>query len=393
MITVGYQKKTYAIKRNIIGISDDIRYQKVINFIDCIYFIWRLLDKIGISFKNNLLKASVEFQDYEINKVALLHFFNSISFGKTPWIVTYETLVPRYTRVLACKSSNEPSFSGLRNIESIYNAVRTMAGSKCKKLIAMSKCSHNLQLSFLDEFYEFKDEIIKKMVILYPPQRPVIKNIAEKEYDFTKIILMFVGSAFFQKGGLEIAEILRNNKYFQNRFHLILVSSLSKRNIVRNVTCDDVKKMKSIIKENSDWIEFYPGLPNSDVLRLMKRAHIGLLPTYADTFGYSALEFQAAGCPVISTDVRALPEINNNEIGWLINVSKNRYGEAIYGTKDQCKVLSSQIETGLERVLSQLCNNPEIIYEKSVKSYNHVLQLCSIESYSRRLKEIYLASL
>ncbi|MFW2788163.1 glycosyltransferase, partial [Acinetobacter baumannii] len=70
------------------------------------------------------------------------------------------------------------------------------------------------------------------------------------------------------------------------------------------------------------------------------RHHIGLLPTWADTFGYSVLEFQACGCPVISTDVRALSEINNNDIGWLINVDKNKYGEIVvdsYSKKDLCR--------------------------------------------------------
>ena len=63
------------------------------------------------------------------------------------------------------------------------------------------------------------------------------------------------------------------------------------------------------------WISYVPKLTNNETLELMKKSHIGLLPTYADTYGYSVLEFQAAGCPVITTNVRALPEINNNNLG------------------------------------------------------------------------------
>lgn len=394
MITVGYQKETYAHKRNIIGIVGGVSYRRVKSYNDYECMLLRMINKLGITvFKERMWRMGVEFPSCYTNKVDILHFFNTVSFGKTPWIVTYETLVPRYQRVLACKEGDEPRFAGLRNIESIYNAVRAIAGSNCKKLIAMSKCSRRLQETFLDEFPEYKDEIVSKIMVLYPQQRLVIDSIAEKQLDSERINLMFVGSAFFQKGGLEIVETIRRNKHFQNRFRLTLVSKLSITNIVRRVNFQDVERVRKIIKENPDWIEFYSGLPNSEVLRLMKGAHVGLLPSYADTFGYSVLEFQAAGCPVISTDVRALPEINNNEIGWLISVSKNRYGEAIYGTEEQWRALRWQIETGLERVLSELCDNPDVIYDKSLRSYNQVSQLCSMESYAERLKEIYLSSL
>ncbi len=49
----------------------------------------------------------------------------------------------------------------------------------------------------------------------------------------------------------------------------------------------------------------------------MRTADIGMLPSYADTYGFSVLEAQA-GNAVITTDIRALPEVNNPAVGWLI---------------------------------------------------------------------------
>lgn len=46
----------------------------------------------------------------------------------------------------------------------------------------------------------------------------------------------------------------------------------------------------------------------------MKKAHVCLLPTWMDTFAYSVLEAQACGTPVISTSLRALTEINNENV-------------------------------------------------------------------------------
>ncbi|WP_241627814.1 glycosyltransferase, partial [Rosenbergiella epipactidis] len=59
----------------------------------------------------------------------------------------------------------------------------------------------------------------------------------------------------------------------------------------------------------------------------MSKSHIGLLPTWADTYGYSLLEFMAAGCPVISTNVRALTEINSSDRGYIINLPLNNIKE------------------------------------------------------------------
>jgi glycosyltransferase involved in cell wall biosynthesis len=353
-----------------------------------------VLERLGVKvLREKIQQKSVEFHERNAIKVDMMHLFNIVSFGQTPWIVTYETLVPRYRKILKSKNGDKPSFVGLRGNQDIFNAVKALASDKCKKLIAMSECSKRLQESFLDEFPDYKDSILKKIVVLYPPQRSIIKSVSEKIFDFKKINLMFVGTAFFRKGGQEIINVIKHNRIFRNKFHLVIVSGLKDDNYVGNVNQDSVEHIRKAIAENCEWIEFYPSLPNNIVLELMKRAHVGLLPTYADSFGYSVLEFQAAWCPVISTDVRALPEINNNEIGWLINVSKNRYGEAYWNTEEQWRILKAQIEIGLERVFSELCENPDVIYDKSLRSYNQVSQLCSMKSYAERLKEIYLSSL
>jgi glycosyltransferase involved in cell wall biosynthesis len=86
---------------------------------------------------------------------------------------------------------------------------------------------------------------------------------------------------------------------------LTIVSSLNIDNYATKKEPSDVQRVKNFIQKNSDWINYFPQLPNHEVLELMKKSHVGLLPTYADTYGYSVLEFQAAGCPVITTNVRA----------------------------------------------------------------------------------------
>ena len=54
------------------------------------------------------------------------------------------------------------------------------------------------------------------------------------------------------------------------------------------------------------------------MLELLSGSHIGLLPSFAETYGYVVLEMQAAGVPVVTTDIRAFSEVNPDECGWRI---------------------------------------------------------------------------
>ena len=89
------------------------------------------------------------------------------------------------------------------------------------------------------------------------------------------------------------------------------------------------------IFREAKWIKYYARLNNADILNLIRECHIGLLPTLGDTFGFSVLEMQSMGCPVITTNRMALPEINDGEKGWVINTKKIelRHGDD-YGRYD-----------------------------------------------------------
>jgi glycosyltransferase involved in cell wall biosynthesis len=60
----------------------------------------------------------------------------------------------------------------------------------------------------------------------------------------------------------------------------------------------------------------------------MRGAHFLLLPTFSDTFGYSAIEAMAHFTPVIGTTQGALPEfIEDGVNGLLLSLEKNEIGE------------------------------------------------------------------
>ena len=175
-------------------------------------------------------------------------------------------------------------------------------------------------------------EIIrKKMIVLHPPQEVLVDQPVQRDYDDQHPIrLILVGSGFFRKGGREILRAFDKLIREENaNLKLILVSSLKMDDYAAKETQEDLDWASNFIQEHSDWIEYYPSLSQAEVLNLMKTCDIGLLPTYADSYGFSVLEAQACGLPVISTDVRALPEINNTDCGWLIRVQKRNGRSAL----------------------------------------------------------------
>jgi glycosyltransferase involved in cell wall biosynthesis len=102
---------------------------------------------------------------------------------------------------------------------------------------------------------------------------------------------------------------------------------------------------------------------------------------------------QANGCPVISTDVRALPEINDNEKGWIINVSKNELGEAFYSTFEEREILSKSIDSQLEKIILEIFNNRQSINQKAQLAINHIRENHSMQKYALKLMEIYSESI
>jgi glycosyltransferase involved in cell wall biosynthesis len=124
----------------------------------------------------------------------------------------------------------------------------------------------------------------------------------------------------------------------------------------------------------------------------MNENHVLLLPSFHETFGYIVLEAQANGMPVITTDISAFPEINNNECGWLIELPKTHHGFADVYSND-VKWLSEMIVNGLTKILTSVIDEPEVIKSKSELSFNRVLIQHSIENFSLKLSQIYIDAL
>lgn len=388
---VGYKDENYPSKRNILNVVPEIRYVKVNDVNRLIRSASKAASRVLRRNVLDTIDLQFRFADFDMNRVDLLHLFNAISYGTTPWITTFETIVPRFTSTQSRHLGPLCDFSPLAHDAKILRAMEALSGPACRQIIALSECNLRMQLDLTRHFPAYRSEIERKLICLHPPQRTIVDDFVQKQLSLDgEIRFMFVGKAFFRKGGREILESFKEaRREYGYNLKLIIVSSLGIDDYATKETQEDVARARQFIGESSGWVEYWERLENEQVLELMTKAHIGLLPTHADTYGFSVLEFQAAGCPVISTNVRALPEINSAETGWVIDVPKNRLGEGIYTTAEDRAKMSSAIKSGLACAIAEIMNDRQAIPRKGNASIRQIRDNHSPEEFARRLGAIY----
>ena len=381
---VGCNRKDYNAKRNIVEIIPACDYITAVD-------IYKLFVASLRICKKNSFDMAYRFNDFGFNSVDIFHLFNAVSFGSRPWVSTFETILPRYESTRSCHHGKSPDFSKVLFDKKVLKALDAMNRPSCKKLIALSACNLQMQREFLRLFQGRYSSVEKKLIWLAPPQEMYVDDWESKRLGLEEpLVFMFVGTDFFRKGGMETVEVFqelkRNSSY---DFKLIIVSSLKPYDYATKTTQSGAGIARDFIRANRSWIDYYPKLSNDEILGLMAKAHIGLLPTYADTYGYSLLEFQASGCPVISTNVRALPEINNPEVGWVIDVPKNYLGEGIYTSWEDRATIKNVIKQGLERAVEDIFQHKDAIPLKARAALVRIKTQHSPHEYARRLSGIY----
>ncbi|GGC72856.1 glycosyltransferase family 4 protein [Marinobacter halophilus] len=388
-LKIGHAGRQYPEVRNIIGCVEGANYQLCRDYYSLLRRFGPLLGADPSS--NRFFDQQFRFRDFGFNRVDCLHLFNGINYSRTPWVTTYETLIPRFRHVL---TNHTTDTERVRSSEKAKRALSLLASEQCRGLIALSGSARQIQGQFLGHFPEFKDQIENKTVVLHPPQKPLADPEMELTFPYENsgiVSFMLVGHHFFRKGGEEVIEALAE---FRRRgdtdFRLVIVSRLQTDSYASSADADDVIRVRALINENSEWIEHYEALSPEDVLEKMRLCDIGLLPSYAETYGYSVLEFQACGRPVITTNVRAFPEINSDDRGWLIPVSKREIGgEAYFKTDQDRAALSNAIKTGLTGVVEGILANPQQIRTKGTLALAHILSNHNHKSFGQSLEALY----
>lgn len=304
----------------------------------------------------------------------LLHFFNAISLGKTPWITTFETSLPRWA---------DQRGRGW----AIGFGVRQLARPSCRRLIAMCDAARADQEMLLAGYPDLAAEIAPKVTVLHPPQRVLAE--APREASRDRIRFAIVGAEFFRKGGLEVLRAFDRMLGEGLPLQLTIVSTLAHGDYASRATAADLAEAKRLIARWPDAIVHHERLPNDRVLALFAEAHVGLLPTWGDTYGYSVLEAQASGCPVLTTDLRALPEINDDSCGWVIPVPLTPLRDAVIATPMERKAFSELLVEGIDRAVRAMVADPAGIAARGERALQRIRTQHDPEAHGLKLRAIY----
>lgn len=201
----------------------------------------------------------------------------------------------------------------------------------------------------------------------------------------------FVGNAFYRKGGRETLIAFDRLWRLGYPLKLNIVSNLSinKKGTQYHRDEQTVAETYRLLEKNRENINLMNNVPNHVVVDLFRRSHIGLLPTYFDAYGYSALEALASGCALITTNVMALSEVNDDSCGWLIDVPCDYFGHPKLKSTEELDRFSSILAQGIEASVSQAVENPRLLSMKSENALIRIRENHDPRRHAESLEKIY----
>jgi glycosyltransferase involved in cell wall biosynthesis len=364
-ILVGITGTGYPEQRNIIDLPFSavrfIRHRDPVQLLDLLHF--KATRRIHP-------QLHAIHHDWGVNRADVLHFFNKVSLSRTPWVSTFETRIPRM-------------YTPKRKL------IEALARPACKRLIAMSLRALRIQEILLADHADLRNEILGKTLVLHPAQRALIGTVADKGPIGDRIRLVMVGHEFFRKGGLPALRVLDRLIGAGAPFHLTIVSELLTGDHASRSGDAELAEARMLIARHPEAIHHHRALPNAQVMELLRASDAMLLPTLHDTYGYSVLEGQAMGCPVITTNVAALTEINNAEAGWLIQAPRNEHGDGMWRTAQDRERFQALIEEQLEAFLIEIMRNPEQLRLKGARALQRIRDEHEPAERARTLEGIY----
>jgi len=303
-----------------------------------------------------------------VRHVDVLHTWRMLCITRRPWVVVTSVGLP---------------FGWPKKYWNY--AFRTMAGDTCRRILFNSHHALEWQQRKLGQWPLLSERIISKCEILPTPQHAIVKDVREKSVPSDRIVLTFVGHHFFRKGGPAVMEGVEVAIRSGVPIHLNVVSRV-KKDEFSGVSDSEVTAWQRRLK-STPWVTWYPELPNTQVLDLFRSSHAGILLSFAEAYGYSVLEAQAAGCATITSDIGALPELNEPGCGWILPIKY--LGFDIYNSPSLRKVHEA-LTKELGHLLCQVGSDSARFLQRGAAALSRILRVHDPAAHKRRLESLYL---
>ena len=313
----------------------------------------------------------------------ILHLFNEVAITRQKWVASFETELPRVLPVAGVAKQDNPELQRL---------IPYLLKDNCLGLIAISDATLNIQMKLFKA--DVARQIQRKTVVLHPPQTLFVQQKAPRQSGTLRLI--FAGNEFYRKGGAEvvlaISELIEEKRLDASQLDVQLIGDLAKRrNVAHRQFQDDeafYRDIENRIKRHRCFTH-HTQMENSALMQLFRQSDAGLLPTWQETYGFSVLEMQANGCPVITSNVRALPEINPDSAGWVLASPLNADREYSITSTEQKTQLRQSLVEGLKSTLLAIIERPEMLQEKGEAAILRIKEQHDTGRYIARLNDIY----
>ena len=261
------------------------------------------------------IEGFTAFNPLPIRHFDLIHAFNRIPLGRTPFVIGFESHMPR-----AFGIEGKALFRMMSGM---------LASTRCRGIVAISDHAADI-VGRQHAGTAFGAAIGRKLIRRYPnielgPPPDLGRTHGRP------LRVSFVGNHFARKGGcvaVKVAEMAAA-KRLPVEFHV--VSALE---VGGSIWTDPAERsffspyLALLDLPNVRWSRH---LPNGDVQKLFRESDVSLLTTLGDTCGFGAIESMAQGTPVIATSQGALPEfIDHGTNGFLLPIPVDERREWVH---------------------------------------------------------------
>jgi glycosyltransferase involved in cell wall biosynthesis len=255
------------------------------------------------------LDGVTTFVPWPVAKTDLYHALNRIPLGFAPYVIGFESHLPR---------------GGAKTSAYFKALTRSLLSSRCRGIIGLSDSALQVFRDMHGDSGALPD-LEPKLIRRYPnvvvPGTPNPGPPMDALYRAT-----FVGNHFGRKGGcvaVRLAELARERQF---PLQVEIVSALQCGGSVWTDPQQPGFFDKYLRLLDLPNVVLHRRMENAEVVRLLADSHLSLLPTFSDSFGFSALESMAVGTPVLATAQFALREFITPENGVLLPLEVDGQG-------------------------------------------------------------------
>jgi glycosyltransferase involved in cell wall biosynthesis len=276
----------------------------------------------------------------------LIHSFNAIPITSKPWLVTFESVLPRTL--------------GTGGAELGRRLRERLDRDTCRGLIAMSHYARGKFMKANQDWVTVQ-RVLPKVTVVYPHFETRAASV--RRYARGEVLrLVFVGNDFARKGGVVALRAVARASAAGLPVRLDIVSGFRVGAPVYTDHAAPGRYDADLKLLAHAAVTVHGRLPNDQVLALMAEAHVQLLPTMDDTFGYSVVEGYSVGTPAIVTSVCAMPELVAGDSGALIDLPVDEWGnwvglpatDAVRGGDEYWGELTETYDAMAEQLVEEL---------------------------------------